>query len=208
MCLSALAKNQYYHKGQHTKLSYTFAHYLRPLGRTLYHLLAPWHRTPAGKLLQLFEQTQKGAFFPSISFGSWAFVQRRRCHHCTPWNLALDLGHFFWLIWSPVFLCFLQAQVYKVYLLLIQCNKECLWAKMIDFIHSTKLADSAVDDKVWSSRYSQRVGRTLPPSPPPSKTRERLRKPDTNRVPWSYFNLCNIISLDNSGARSTRSVAP
>ena len=148
MCLSALAKNQYYHKGQHRKLSYTFAHYLRPLGRTLYHLLAPWHRTPAGKLLQLFEQTQKGAFFPSISLGSWAFVQRRRCHHCTPWNLALDLGHFFWLIWSPVFLCFLQAQVYKVYLLLIQCNKECLWAKMIDFIHSTKLADSAVDDKV------------------------------------------------------------
>ena len=144
----ALAKNQYYHKGQHRKLSYTFAHYLRPLGRTLYHLLAPWHRTPAGKLLQLFEQTQKGAFFPSISLGSWAFVQRRRCHHCTPWNLALDLGHFFWLIWSPVFLCFLQAQVYKVYLLLIQCNKECLWAKMIDFIHSTKLADSAVDDKV------------------------------------------------------------
>ena len=73
MCLSALAKNQYYHKGQHRKLSYTSAHYLRPLGRTLYHLLAPWHRTPAGKLLQLFEQTQKGAFFPINLLGILGF---------------------------------------------------------------------------------------------------------------------------------------
>ena len=41
-----------------------------------------------------------------------------------------------------------NANYHKAYLLLIQCNKECLWAKTIDFIHSKKLADSAVDDKV------------------------------------------------------------
>ena len=44
--------------------------------------------------------------------------------------------------------------------------------------------------------------RTLPPPPKKKKgeTEEtgRLRKPDTNRVPWRHSNLCKIMSLDST----------
>ena len=45
---------------------------------------------------------------------------------------------------------------------------------------------------------------TAVPYPPPPKkkkikteARERLRKPDTNRVPWRHTYLSKIMSLDN-----------
>ena len=48
-----------------------------------------------------------------------------------------------------------KANYHKVYLVLIQCNKMCLWDKMIDFIRSTKLAVSAIllTTKFPSSKY-------------------------------------------------------
>ena len=41
--------------------------------------------------------------------------------------------------------------------------------------------------------------RVAEPFLPKAKTevRERLRKPDTNRVPWRHSNLCKIVSLHN-----------
>ena len=64
------------------KLSYNSAHDLRLLGITLYHLLAPWHRTPAGKVHQLFEQTQifqdGGIFSHQSTYMGFKCVKRRR----------------------------------------------------------------------------------------------------------------------------------